>query len=429
VGLALALAAVALTPLGSWGQTGRAQHQYQRVGGIAADARGYVYVADTQGGGVLKYTATGGYVRTIGRPKVGFGDPARPDQIQYPEGVAIGPDGNVYVVEGASNPTRVSVWSPTGTLLRSFGDYGSGPGQMSGPTQVAVDGAGFVYVADRNNSRVQRFSPDGQFVASIGQGTTLNTDPDKLADPAGVTVAPDGTIWASDQQNRRVQHYSTGGAFLGTFGSQGSGDGQFEAPWGIAAGPDALFVADRSLSSIQGFDLGGGFAGRVGGTPGGGPGQFSHPYYLAVDCRGTLYVSDRDNNRIQRLGVPGTPTCGDPAADASERLQLAASGAATQRFRRTFAILLKVACDRPCTVTLGGKVKLAGRKKALKVTRLSRALDGTAALDLRAVATERSTDRILAALKRHKKAVATVSVSAVDLRGQRATKSLRVRLR
>jgi sugar lactone lactonase YvrE len=429
VGLALALAAVALVPLSSWGETGRAQHQYTRLGGIAADARGYVYVADTDGGGVLKYTATGAYVRTIGRPKVRYGDPPRPDQIRFPEGVAIGPDANVYVVEGASDGTRVSVWGPTGTLVRSFGDLGSGPGQMSSPKSVAVDAAGFVYVADAGNSRIERFTPGGQFAASIGQGSSTTTDPDKLADPDGVTVAPDGTIWASDELYRRVQHYSADGAFLGTFGSQGNGDGQFQAPAGIAAGPDALFVADRSLSSIQAFGLGGGFAGRVGGTPGGGPGQFSHPFYVAVDCRGTLYVSDRDNNRIQRLGTPGAPTCGDSAADASERLQLAARAATRRRFRRDFAIPLTAACDRPCTITLGGTVKVSGRRRSLKLTRLTRALDDTGPVELRAVASERSTDRILAALRRHRRVVATVSVVARDLRGQRASRSLRVRLR
>jgi DNA-binding beta-propeller fold protein YncE len=428
VGLAVALAAVALVPLGSWGQTGRAQTQYVRLGGIAADARGYVYAADTDGGGVLKYTQTGAYVRTIGRPKTRFGDPPRPDQIRFPEGVAVGPDGNLYVVEAASTGTRVSVWSPTGALLRSFGDYGSGPGQMSSPKSVAVDAAGFVYVADSANSRIERFTPGGQFAASIGQGSGTITDPDKLADPTGVAVAPDGTIWASDELYRRVQHYSTGGAFLGTFGSQGSGDGQFEATAGIAAGPDSLFVADRSLSSIQAFDLGGGFAGRVGGTPGGGPGQFSHPEYLAVDCRGTLYVSDRDNNRIQRLGVPGAPTCGDPAADVSERLVLATRATRTQRFRRSFAILARASCDRPCSITVTGSVRVAGRRHALKLRRQSRVIDGTAPLDLRVAPGERDTDRLIAALRR-KRAVATLRVAAVDLRGQRASRSLRVRLR
>ena len=168
----------------------------------------------------------------------------------------------------------------------SFGDYGSGPGQLSDPRQVAVDGAGFVYVADSANNRVQRFTPDGQFAGSIGQGQTFTTRPDLLSTPRGVAVAPDGTIYASDEYLRRVQHYTPDGAFLGSFGTQGSGDGQFEATGAVAAGTDgSLYVADWSLSSIQRFS-GGAFLGRVGSGVGSGPGQFSHPFYVAINCAG-----------------------------------------------------------------------------------------------------------------------------------------------
>jgi DNA-binding beta-propeller fold protein YncE len=441
VGRALALAVLALAvlaapaaaqqPLGAWGQTGSAPYQYRELGGVAADGRGYVYAADNQGGGVLKYTTAGAYVRTIGRPKPprNIGDPPPPDTIRIPEGLAIGPDGNLYVVEGGTDRTRVSVWSPTGGYLRSFGDFGSGPGQLYSPKQVALDAAGFVYVADSGNSRVQKFSPGGQFVASIGQGSSTFTDPDKLSDPEGVALAPDGSLYASDQLYRRVQHYAADGTFLGSFGSQGSGDGQFEAPVGLIVAPDGIFVADRSLSSIQRFGLGGGFLGRLGGTPGGGPGQFSHPFYLTVDCRGTLYVADRDNNRIQRLGAPGAPPCGDPATDASERLVLAATAPLPQRFRRDFAVRARVGCDRPCTVTVGGSVRIKGRRHALKIRSQTRAVDGVTPFDARVAPREKDTDRVLAALKRHKRVTATLRVTAKDLRGQQAGKTLRVRLR
>jgi hypothetical protein len=94
----IASSAAAQQPLATWGATGsRAPNQYQKLGGIAADARGYVYAADYNGGGVLKYTATGQYVRTFGRPRPpkNIGGPDPVDEISLPEGVAIGPDGNV----------------------------------------------------------------------------------------------------------------------------------------------------------------------------------------------------------------------------------------------------------------------------------------------------------------------------------------------
>jgi streptogramin lyase len=410
--------AAALVVLGAFGQTGSAPYQYEKLGGIAADARGYVYAADNQRGGVLKYTTAGAYVRTIGR-----------DAIRFPEGVAVGPDGNVYVVEGASNGTRVSVWTPTGSYVRAFGDFGSGPGQMDSPKQVAVDAQGFVYVADSGNSRIDRFSPGGGFVGSIGQGGSVSSGPDQLSDPRGVAVAPDGTIWAADQLYRRVQHYSATCAFLGTFGSQGYGDGQFQAPAGVAASGGVVYVADRSLSSIQAFGFDGAFGGRVGGTPGAGPGQFSHPEYVAVDCRGTLYVADRDNDRIQRLGAPGAAPCGDPAGDASERLVVVAAAVRRQRFRRDFAVIARVGCDRPCTVRVSGSVRIKGRRRALRIRSQRQAIDETRPWEARVGPSERNTDRVLAALRRHRRVVASLRVEAVDLRGQRARRSLRVRLR
>ena len=103
---------------------------------------------------------------------------------------------------------------------------------------------------------------------------------------------------------------------------------------------------------MQRFSPAGAFLGRVGSGPGSGPGQFSHPRYVAVDCRGTLYVADVDNNRIQRLGEPGVAPCGDPAHDPAERLVVTATARASQRFRTTFAVAVGVACDRPCTATV-----------------------------------------------------------------------------
>ena len=123
----LVLGVLLLTPalgaaaefLGKWGTSGTGDGQFQTVGGIATDRNGHVYAADSRGR-VEKFTAAGGFVRSIGAPP-SLED--KIDEIQSPAGVAVGPNGNLYVVE-ASNRARVSVWSRTGRFLTSFADRG-----------------------------------------------------------------------------------------------------------------------------------------------------------------------------------------------------------------------------------------------------------------------------------------------------------------
>ena len=254
-------------------------------------------------------------------PPSDFGAPLRVDQILLPEGVAVGPDGNVYVVEAGSTRSRVSVWTPTGAFVRGFGDHGSGPGQLDDPKGVAVDGAGFVYVADSGNSRVERFTPGGQFAASIGQGLPLSAGPDQVSAPEGVAIAPDGSLFVSDQQQRRVQRYAPDGAFLGSFGSQGSGDGQFQATGSLAAAPDgALYVADWSLSSVQRFTAAG--LRRAGRQR---RGQRPRPVLASVLPRGRL---PRDALRRRRRQRP------HPAPRRSGRAVVRRPGAGPQRAAR-----------------------------------------------------------------------------------------------
>ena len=88
-----------------------------------------------------------------------------------------------------------------------------------------------------------------------------------------------------------------------------------------------------------------------------------------------------------------------------------------------------MSCDRLCTATVSGTVKVAGRRRALRVRAQRRPLDGTTAVTVRVAPGERDTDRVLAALRRHRKVVATLRMAAVDQRGQRTAVMRRVRLR
>ena len=427
---ALAFSVLLLTPaagaaadfLGKWGTSGTGEGQFQTVGGIATDRNGHVYASDSKGR-VEKFTTAGGFVRSIGAPP---SPETKIDEIQSPEGVAVGPNGNLYVVE-SSNRTRISVWSRTGRFMTSFADRGTSDGQLSMPGQIAIDAGGSLYVADAGNHRIQKFTADGRYAASIGRGEGLFVSPDKLSTPRGVAIAPDGSIYASDELYRRVQHYAADGRFLGSFGAFGSGPGQFQAPVGVAVSADgSIWVADRELSTVQRFGAGGRYLETL-GRPGSGDGSFSHPTYVALDCKGSLYVADVDNHRVQRFGDRGAASCGNAAADPSERLAVRVTAAARQHFGRAFAIVLSAACSRSCSLVVTGRIALPGGGSiAIRAVRTS--LTQGAAKRMAVAPKDAGIDRLLSRLRGGRSATARLVLTARDRGGTVATATRVVKL-
>jgi hypothetical protein len=118
-----------------------------------------------------------------------------------------------------------------------------------------------------------------------------------------VAVAPDGTVYVADGwRNQRIQHFTATGSFLGKWGTRGTGDGQFNDPWGVTVAPDGtIYVADRGNQRVQRFSNTGVFLGKF-GIYGSGDGQFNGPMGLSVAPDGTLYVAEYWNSRIEAFG-------------------------------------------------------------------------------------------------------------------------------
>ncbi len=176
----------------SWGEG-----IFNRPHGITIGPDDSVFCADDFDHTVRKFTPEGKLLLTLGasgRPSdtgatsVDFRNIQRAaGPFHYPTNVAIGPASEIYVSDGYGN-ARVHKFSAKGKLLLSWGSPGAGPGEFRIPHGIAVDGAGIVYVADRENSRVQLFSPDGKFL-------TQWTD---IARPCEVAIDASGKVYVAE---------------------------------------------------------------------------------------------------------------------------------------------------------------------------------------------------------------------------------------
>lgn len=141
------------------------------------------------------------------------------------------------------------------------------------------------------------------FINSWGTGGSGNG---QFASPLGLAVSSTGQVFVTDANNHRIQRFDANGVFEAQWGSFGSGNGQFNTPFGLAiSSTNQVYVADTSNHRVQQFDANGVFQTQWGGL-GSGNGQLFFPFGLGVSSTGQVYVADTVNNRIQRFSNSGS---------------------------------------------------------------------------------------------------------------------------
>ena len=249
--------------------------------------------------------------------------------------VACDTSGYVYVSDRYNN--RVQKFTSTGQFRLKWGTFGANNGEFNTPHGLTVDIEGRISVSDLGNSRIQKFNsmggyitkfntsgpvdvaldnPVNYFVPDFGMARitkfdaagnplfswgTYGSGDGQFNSPHGIAVDAAGYVYVVDQNNNRVQKFNNNGAFVRKWGTLGSGNGQFEQPLGIAIDKDYnVYVADFNNNRIQKFDSAGNFITKW-GTLGSGDSQFDGPTGVAVDTNGYVYVADYNNCRIQKF--------------------------------------------------------------------------------------------------------------------------------
>ncbi len=243
-------------------------------------------------------------VRTLAAARVLGGPSVEAGQLRDPKNVAVGPDGSVYVLDTGAN--RVLRFAADGRLQEMWGGAGAGPGQFKEPWGIAVDAQGFVYVADSWNHRIQKFAPGGRFLLQWGdpQGQP-GSAPGQFYGPRGLAFDREGNVLVVDTGNKRVQKFSPEGAFLAQYGGPGAAEGLLNEPVGIAVdGQGNVYVTDTWNHRIQKFDPQFSFLAQWEVPVWLSESVVNKPF-LAVDAEGNVVASDPEGHRVFRLNDKG----------------------------------------------------------------------------------------------------------------------------
>jgi len=307
---------------------------------VALDSAGNLYIPDSSGNKIRKVSSSNGTISTIaGTGTAGFsgdGDLAVSAKINGPVGIAVDAAGNVYFADTVNNRIR-KITSSTGTITTIVGTGVSGysgdggaatSAQINSPFGIAFDSAGNLYFSDTLNSVIRKVNSSGTITTVAGNGFTGYSgdggaaNQAELNNPGGIAIDSAGNIYIADVDNKVIRKVtaSTGKistiAGIGVAGNTGDGgpaiNAKLDCPKGVALDSAGnLFIldynsfvvrrvaaSDGTISTVAGNGTGG-FSGD------GGPAinaQMSYPSGLAVDLSGNIYIADCGNNRIRLVG-------------------------------------------------------------------------------------------------------------------------------
>ena len=221
--------------------------------------------------------------------------------LRFPQSVAIGPDGSVYVADQSSSV--IQVFGSDGSLRREIGRAGTRPGELTSVGAITVAADNTLFVADGSN-RIDRFDAEGNLLHSFGRrGTAVGEfnfgkGGGNDAPAGGGLVTSGNLLFVSDSLNNRLQRFNLDGSGA----TEIVPPGLLYNPRGLAVRGQRLIVADDKNHRLVAMDFGGRVIRTVGSGQGARGNQFSFPFGVAVDPRGRVFVADDINQRVLRFG-------------------------------------------------------------------------------------------------------------------------------
>ena len=311
---------------GGSGDTGPAvAAQLNQPGGVALDAAGNVYIADSGNNTIRRIDAGTAVITTIAGDGVGLygGDngPAAAAEINNPQHVAVDGAGNVYVLDfGNARVRKIAAATGIITTVAGNGTVGfRGDGGLAtnaflnSPNDMAVDAAGNIFLADTDSNRIRKVTASSGNIATIAGNGSVSYGGDggpatgaQLNFPGQTTLDSAGNIYVVDNNNYRVRRIAATTGVMTNFAGTGvqgfGGDGgpatsaRLDELGGIVADAAGnIYIADRGNSLIRKVTAG------VISTFAGAGGEFVGPSDVGVDGAGNLYVADAGNQRVVKV--------------------------------------------------------------------------------------------------------------------------------
>lgn len=303
--------------------------------GIALDASGNLYIADTYNQKIREVTATSHIIKTIaGNLSAGSGGDGGPPtaaSLNYPLGVAVDAQGNVYIADASNSEIRkITVGaSPTISTIAGSVKMGSGfsgdagpatSAQLNAPYSVAVDSSGIVYIADAGNARVRSVSQgliNEVAGADHAQGDGGKATAGFLYFPQGIAEDSAGNLYIADTDNDEIRKVALDGT-ISTLAKVGAPQAVVVDNSGNVyfTNADQVGKVDSkgNISIVAGSGFNAGFSGD------GGPASaalLSVPEGLALDSAGNLYIADAYNHRIRKITAGNITTVAGSGATCS----------------------------------------------------------------------------------------------------------------